>query len=451
MDKKQCRMKTNKQIPKAYEGNIIDTFRVFTRDPLSFLKLYATNAEGISTFHIMHYRMIHITDPDMIRKVLTEHADRYTQSRDRDHMKLLFGNGLLTSADEHWQRQRPMIQPAFGKAQLEKLFSKIVSQIKQFTPPADQEIDIHQYSIDLINRIMADAIFSDVSDETLEIGSLLIDLKSDTLERLSNFALPLWIPTPGNIKYKKARQKIYDRINTLLQKRKHDRSHPGDILDSLIQAKDKSTGAGMNDEEIAEELLGIYAAAHEPVAIALTYSLHLIATHREVEAKINNEIVAVAPDQTITLDRYYRLNYIKLVVTETLRLYPSVWISGRRAIAEDDLNGYRIRKNDNIMYSPAIIHRDPAHWFEPDEFRPERFDTGHSHHPFSYVPFSGGPKYCLGSHLAMMILQLSIFELMSSYRLHTDVREISSNPFTTLKPIDKVMFRMSETGRPLNS
>jgi cytochrome P450 len=432
-----------KEIPIVQEQGMWKTYRSFTANPLLFLQERATNDSGISQFNLLHYRIVHLTHPDFIKHVLLDTSGKYTQSRDREHMKLLFGDGLLTSTGKHWQKQRNMIQACFGMPQMEKLFSGILKQVNNFPIPVGEKTDIHQYSLDLVNRIIAEIIFSDTGDDILEIGNVLVDLKADTLARLSDFALPLWIPTKRNKVFKKQRSFVYERIGKLIKERKASGHQPPDLLTFFMQAKDKQTGETMSEKELAEELLGVYAAAHEPVAIALSYTFFLLANHPQHVQLLREEMARVLNGNEPTMENFRGLVYNKQVVQETLRLYPPVWVSGKRALEDDEINGFRIRKNDNFIFSPLLLHRHPLFWNDPELFDPSRFAPGRERNAFAYIPFSGGAKHCVGSHLALMILQLVLSKTINEVSLETSTQKIEINPFTTLKPLQQLFFSVS--------
>ncbi|MDQ3108261.1 MAG: cytochrome P450 [Bacteroidota bacterium] len=439
-----------KKIPVAHKSGMLKTYKIFTKNPLQFLCEKATNDSGISQFNLLHYRIVHFTHPEFIRHVLTDSEGKYTQSRDRDHMKLLFGDGLLTSSGKHWQKQRNMIQPCFGMPQMEKLFAGITKQINNFPVPVGDKTDIHQFSLDLVNRIIAEVIFSDASDEILEIGNVLVTLKTDTLARLSDFALPLWMPTTRNSAFKKQRSFVCESIRKLIVARKASAQKPDDLLTFFLRAKDKQTGEVMSEKELTEELLGVYAAAHEPVAIALSYVFFLLANHPQHVELLGEELSHVLNGGEISMENFRGLVYNKQVVQETLRLYPPVWVSGKRALQDDVINGYRIKKNDNIIFSPLLIHRHPSFWKNPDEFDPDRFAPGKERNAFAYIPFSGGTKHCVGSHLAMMILQLVLAKTTAEVSMETTAKKIEINPFTTLKPLEQLSFRVSKRRKCCN-
>ena len=149
--------------------------------------------------------------------------------------------------------------------------------------------------------------------------------------------------------------------------------------------------------------------------------------------------------EKLSFETLPKLVFTKQVVQEALRLYPPVWISGKRALQTDNLNGYKIRKNDNFIYSPMILHRHAGYWPDAQLFKPERFSEQTSLEPFTYIPFGGGAKFCVGSHLALMILQLAVARIYSEYILETEVKEVAINPFTTLKPLTDLTFIARKT------
>jgi cytochrome P450 len=254
----------------------------------------------------------------------------------------------------------------------------------------------------------------------------------------------LWVPTARNRGYNKQRNMVNCSIQQQIANRKGTGEQHPDLLDAFRLATDKTTGRGMTTEELREELLGVYAAAHGPVAIALTYALFLLATHPAVAEKLHQELAEVLNGEEMDMEKLGSLNYTRQVVQEALRLYPPVWISGKRALKTDFLQGYEIKKNDNIIFSPMLVHRQPEFWPAPEQFIPERFDGTEKIHPFAYIPFGGGAKACIGSHLALMILQLAVAKICRKYTLSTTVKGVAINPFTTLKPLTAIMVTATE-------
>lgn len=435
-----------KEIPKInLHGNPVKTFFSFIRNPFLFLQDHALHPEGITQFRLLHHRIVHVSKPEHLKVLLQASPEIYTQSRDRDHMQLLFGNGLLTSAGKHWQKQRARMQPCFAKPNLEALFHKISRQLNRFPLPENTDFDLHAYSLNLINYIIADLVFSRTDSETLALGNLLVDLKADTLRRLRDFSLPLWVPTSQNLKFRQERKTVYQGIQKLIYGRENSANSETDLLVLFREAKDKETGEMMSEAELIEELLGVYAAAHEPVAIALSYTFYLISTNPETEAKLRKELQENLTDQELSVAQLHQLTYTKRVVQEALRIYPPVWISGKRALKSTDLNGFQIKKNDNFIYSPLILHRQPTLWNNANAFDPDRFLSLKAIDPFAYLPFGGGIKFCLGSHLAQLILQAAVAKIYSQYTLRTKVKEIEINPFATLKPLNAFTFQARKT------
>ena len=431
----------NDKIPGPKGLPFLGVYFPFTNNPLAFLTQNAIEYKWISEFTIAGHRIIHLSHPDHIQHVFTEGNARYRQGKDRDHMQILFGKGLLTSDDDHWKKQRKLIQPVFhphsAAALTQGIIDTAIPFIESMKKKAGEERDIHAFSLILINRIISNTLFSEISERTLKVGDILVDLKADALVRLKYPPAPLWLPLPANYKFSRKRAIVYDTVKEIIAERRKDNIPSNDILSMLMQAKDKDSGEEMSDEELAEELVGIYAAAHEPVSIALTYCLYLLAKNPEEMEKLRAETGSVLKDEALSFSHFKKLEYTLLVIREALRLYPPVWISGKQAIADDVIDGYKVKKGDNITFSPVIVHRHPELWPDPGKFDPSRFspERMRSVHPYTYFPFGGGPKYCVGSHLAMTILQATVVLITRSFDLtpSRDAR-IELNPFTTLKP-----------------
>ncbi len=187
----------------------------------------------------------------------------------------------------------------------------------------------------------------------------------------------------------------------------------------LLMARDEETGQGMSAQQVHDEVVTMLNAGHETVATALTWTLYLLSQHPEVERRFYEELDAVLGGNLPTIEHLSRLSYTQMVFEEALRLYPSAWLIGRKAIAEDQLRGYRIPANSIILLSPYCTHRHPAFWENPEVFDPDRFAPERSadRPSYAYFPFAGGPRLCIGNMYALMEAKLVLAAIGQRYRL----------------------------------
>ncbi|HXZ05403.1 MAG TPA: cytochrome P450, partial [Ktedonobacteraceae bacterium] len=230
---------------------------------------------------------------------------------------------------------------------------------------------------------------------------------------------PISIPTPRNRRLLEANRSLEQVIYHIIAERRQQNKDTGDLLSMLLSARDEDTGEGMNDQQIRDELMTMLIAGHETTANALAWTWYLLSQHAEVEQRLYNEIEEVLGGSIPTLEHLPKLKYTNMVLEEALRLYPPGGIFGRKAIADDELRGFRIPANSMIIISPYATQHHPDYWPDPERFDPERFtperSAGRSH--FAYFPFSSGPRMCIGSSFAMMEAQLILATIAQRYRL----------------------------------
>jgi cytochrome P450 len=250
-------------------------------------------------------------------------------------------------------------------------------------------------------------------------------------------SLPERVPTPRNRRFNRARAELDAFVYEMIRSRRADHGGGMDLLSLLLGAVDDETGEGFSEEQVRDEVMTIIAAGHETTANALSWAWYLLAHHPEARERLQEELAGVLGGRLPALDDLPRLEYTRMVVEETLRLYPPAWVIGRRAVEADVLGGYRVEKGATVFVSPYLTQRRADLWPEPQRFRPERFSAAASaaRQRYAYFPFGGGPHLCVGNEFAMMEAQLILATVAPAYRLAL-VRdeEVAPEPLVTLRP-----------------
>lgn len=250
--------------------------------------------------------------------------------------------------------------------------------------------------------------------------------------------------SPTGRKFMRNIKKLQGLVNGIIAKRRktapvdeHDESQPRDLLDLLLAAS-SSDGQGFSDQQIMEEIMTFIFAGHETTSIALSWTLYLLAQHPEVEDRLVQELSQVMGTRPVPLvEDLPKLQYLDMVLCESMRLYPPQPAFVRRALHDNHIGEYFIAKDTEIAVVPYIIHRDPSLWSNPERFDPERFtkENSKSRHPFAYLPFSGGLRSCIGRNFALMEARI----LLSSIVRHFEVSLVGGSkviaiPAVTLRP-----------------
>jgi cytochrome P450 len=249
--------------------------------------------------------------------------------------------------------------------------------------------------------------------------------------------VPQWLPLKGQRTFRKARADLERITEILVAQRKASPSASGDdVLTRLLESTAKESDKRVGDRRMRDELVTLLLAGHETTASTVGWTLNLVSQHPSVRQRLHEEAVSVYGSRRPAYEDLTRLRYTNMVLQETMRLFPPVWILPRRALADDEVGGYHVPAGADVLISPYTLHRHPRYWPEPLRFDPERFDPDvPSNRPrYAHLPFGAGPRFCVGNHLGMMEATFIVSTLMRDLRL-TQVpgHEVKPEPMMSLR------------------
>ena len=404
----------------------------------------------VVAFRFGPFRAFLLANPDHISRVLKEEHAHF----DKDlityrTLQNLLGLGLLTSEGPLWQRQRRIAQPAFHRRRLERFVPAVADATEAmaqdwWAKPDDATVDMHTEMMALTLRIAADTLFGTGVGEREEarIAHALDVVMQNFHYRLHTpLALPEWLPTSRNRKLAAAHADLDGVVERIIDERRRagDADERDDLLSRFMAARDEETGEAMDDRQLRDEVMTLLLAGHETTANALTFTWHLLGRHPEVAEAARREIHEVLGNRAPTAEDLPRLDLVRRIVQESMRLYPPAWVVERRALRDMEFGGHRVPKGSICLLSQFVTHRHPDHWQDPDRFDPDRFtpEASQGRHPFAYFPFSGGPRVCIGAGFAMLEAPLVLAGLLRRFDprpLLEDEPELS--PLITLRPRD---------------
>ncbi len=420
------------------------------RDPLG-LFMQATREHGdIVGFRMLHLRYVLLTNPDAIRHVLVENHKNYTKSRNYKGLKVILGEGLVTSEGETWRKQRRLMQPAFHRERIQSFVQAITECTRDMLARwgGETELDVHREMSRLTFRVVGRALLSrELEGEASAIGEALtvgLHWANDYAEAL--VPIPPSIPTRKNRRLKEAMRTFDALIQRTIQERRRD-GHKDDLLSMLLEARDEETGEAMSDKQLRDELITMVSAGHETTANALAFALYLLSKNPEWMRAVREEASEVFGDRLPSFDDVKKLRVASMVIEEAMRLYPPVWTFERRALEADRVGGLEIPKDATVGISPYALHRSPKLWDDPERFDPTRFEprAKETRHKYAYMPFGGGPRTCIGNVFALteativlaMIVRRFAFELVPGYELALEAQ-------VTLRPKNGVRMRLGQ-------
>ncbi len=436
--------------PKGHwlSGNLPE----FRRDRLQFFTHCARAHGDLVSVRIAHRRVYLVFHPDLIEDVLVTHNQNYIKHFALRMNPLVLGNGLLTSEGDFWLKQRRLIQPVFNR-------SRIASYAPAMTQAAQRVVadwqdgqprDMLAEMMRLTLMIAARTLFgAEVGKETRQVVEALDFLQDNFLRRFNSFlSAPLWLPTPTNLRLRRAVRQLDDTLYGFIRQRRQDNPDQGDLLSLLLQARDED-GGRMTDRQLRDEAMTLFLAGHETTALALSWTWYLLAQNPNAEAKLFAEIDDVLQGREPTAADVPRLKYTESVILESMRLYPPAYLVGREATVDCELGGYAIPRGMTLMMPEWVVQRDPRFFPEPEQFRPERWQEEPIKQmpKFAYFPFGGGPRLCIGNTFAMM--EMALVLAVIAQRCHFRIQPgavVTPLPTFTLRPLNGIPAIIAKRG-----
>ena len=417
-------------------------FLAIRRDPLAFLTQLARDYGDIVYFKVGPQRIFLLNHPDTIKEVLVSHSQKFVKGRGLQMAKLLLGEGLLTSEGNFHLRQRRLAQPAFHRQRIASygaVMTDYAAQVQERWQDG-ATLDIAQEMRRLTLLIVGKTLFdSEVESETKEIGEAL----SEAMQLWRTFNLPggEWLeklPLPSTRRFHKVRARLDATIYRMIDERRSSGVDRGDLLSMLLLAQDaEDDGGSMTDVQLRDEAMTLFLAGHETTANALTWTWYLLSQHPEVEMKLQAELDGVLAGRRPTVDDWPRLAYTEMVFAESMRLYPPAWILGRRTLQDCEVGPYLMPAGSLVLLSPYLMHRDSRYYPDPFRFQPQRWtpEAKTSRPKFSYFPFGGGPRVCLGESFAWMEGVLVVATLAQKWQMQLiPGHPVELQPLITLRP-----------------
>ncbi len=381
-------------------------------------------------------------DADVIQQILVSNHKNYRKDYASNKLKMVLGNGLLTNEGESWFKQRRLAQPAFYKTRLEGFFDVMnrlaKNEMEEWKKQNKQTVFIDAEMMQLTSRVVVETLLgADVSGQLNQIQKHIYELQLYMVKCIRNPFFEIWSALNGEKKRFEHSVQSLDAIlyHVIGQRKRQDAKN--DLLSMLLDARDLDTNEGMDTRQLRDELLTIYVAGHETSGYAISWAMYCLCSHPEKYKKAKAEVQQIMQDGALTMERYRQFTYLKAVIDETLRLYPTAYMLSRESKEEDVVNETDIPKGTVTLMSIYHLHRHPAYWTQPDEFIPERFE-GKDNPLFNgsaYFPFGGGPRMCIGFYFATMEMTILLAQLLYHFDFELDKNQkVEFEPLVTLKP-----------------
>ena len=424
----------------------------FLRDKLGFLARCAAEYGDVVRLDIGG-RTFLLTSPDDVKHVLVSHSDNYekTPRLTGARGRRFFGSGLVTAIGAEHLRTRRMLQPVFHHHVVERFAAVIADEARAMLGGwADGAvIDVHAAMLDVTQRITARALLGEEADAVLDRLRAAVSTRRRYQEHLLGSTIPFVdrLPTRARRAYALAHAEIASIVTAGIARRRGAATPSGDLLSMLVHAR-YDDGQGMSDEQIGDEVRTLSLAGYETVAEALTWAWYLLAGSAHAEARVAAEVDAVATrDDALDAAAPATLPWCRMVIAESMRLYPPTWLFVRVAQRDDVLpSGVAVAAGSKIYLSQWVMHRHPRWFPEPDRFDPQRFsaDAVAARPRFTYLPFGAGRRLCIGEEFAWMQGVSILGHVARRFRLTlAPGQSVVPEPNVTLRPRGALLMRLA--------
>lgn len=417
-------------------GAMLRNIKNITSNPLAYLEATWAEFGDVVQFPIPKPATYLVTSPEGAKEVLVnQHNETSKRTLQYNNLSLVTGDGLLTADTQAWRPRRRMLQPAFHKEMvalsahhIEAGLAKLDAQWADLTSDGPAIVDMDHAMMTLALEITCGALFGvEVDDDVDEITAATLTALHGVVARARNpISLPLVIPTPANLKMKRAIKRLDKAVNAILSSRAlnklPDDAPIRDMLDVLL---DPDLETPLTKQQIRDEIATFIVAGHETVASALTWAWHLLVANPD-------ELQKLKKDPTRA----------QMVFDESLRLYPPAWVITRRTLSDITVDDVLIPANSLVIVSPWLVHRNPKAWTNPNAFMPDRFHNGAPQ--LGYIPFGAGARLCIGKEMARLEGSQILAQIATTWNLeavHNSPVPIDAS--VTLRPVAGMPVRIS--------
>ena len=412
------------QVKKVPGPSLLASLSAFNRmvdDPIQVFYQLHNQYGDVACLNLGGQQIFVINNAHHIKYVLQENINNYKKLKRLEmQTQLLFGEGWTNKINR--QIIRPFFDPQYYgsiNTAIVDTTQKMLERWRTFADnhqPFDVAKEMMSLSLSLTTKSLIGHDFNSELDDVAPAMETIID--HFNARAVSSFNLPERFPTPANRRYLAAVRTVQTAVDQIIEERRHNGKDKADLL-SVLQSWRDQTGTGLSPKLVRERLLWILLPAFEPIGRALSWIWYLLSLNPTVERQMQAELVKVLGGRQPTFDDLPNLSYTKMVVLETLRLYPPFWVIGREAIEDDEVGGFHIPAKSMLLFNIYGVLHNPNYWDNPEGFDPERFmpERSKNRPGAAYIPFSIGPRACLGYNLSIMQIQLVLATVAQAYRL----------------------------------
>lgn len=413
------------------------------KNPIPFHKKYFEQFGDSFSLKIGRNKHVILSrDNEVAKYILQKNQKNFQKSElQTKFISKYLGKGLLTANGDFWLKQRRLIQPAFHKQKMNQLVQNmqqtIVSELQNI--PEGKSVALFPIMNQLAFNVVAKSLFhiSAIDAEMNRLKIIINDVQNFVIKEIRLPFKGWWFKLSGQVaKHQRLALETDAIIKGIVEERIQSGTKQNDLLDMLLETRYEDSGEGMSMQQLIDEIKILFIAGHETSANAMTFTLHFLGNHPEIQQKVYQELIDIESQTDDVVEQLQQMQYTNAVINESMRLYPPAWITDRENIDDDEMLGYKIRVKTLIGVSFYELHRNPKYWDNPEEFKPERFLGEQKKESYKYFyPFGAGPRMCIGLGFAMYEMSLTLSHIIRNYKVTSDKKAIGINPLITLKPV----------------
>ncbi len=382
-------------------------------------------------------KRIFIYHPNDIYKILKDNSKNYRKGVAFEPLKLLLGNGLVTSEGDTWKNSRRIVGNEFNSKAIEKFSKLMINDTKKLIQSWEVlckekinpvELDINKEMMSLTFNIIGDSLFGSLLGEKSHIIQDSLGTATDIIIKrvMTGINTPSILPTPDNLKLSKINNSFEKIVYEIMEKdnlieeelkgKESEQETPINVLFKLLKANKSEGKKALSIQQIRDEIMTLMLAGHETTSNLLTWTLYLLTKYPEKEKKLFEEINSFQKP-VLSYEDLNKTPYLDAVIMESMRILPPVPLTSRETIEEDQLGGYLIPPKTTVFMSQMITHNDPRFFKTPDLFLPERFlnKDPYKENPGSYFPFVLGPRRCIGEEFSLVESKIILSALVKNF------------------------------------
>lgn len=443
-------MTPQRTVPNPSPFRALHHVRRFLANRAQFLHDIWREYGDVCRFRLGLFDVYLVNRPEVVKEVFMRHDD-FPKTPATRFLGIVLGNGLLLSEGETHKRQRRLMQPLFHKKRIVSYADAMAEYAARMAeqwrdkPEIDVGAEMTRLTMDIVGKTLFNLDANDSSGDVSKAVGVVMPFVDRIADPLG--ALRMKLPSAANRRFNRARRDLDAFVYRMIAERRDSGEDKGDLLSMLLMAQDEEgDGTGMTDQQVRDEALTLYLAGYETTAVALTWTWYALAQHRDVEARLHEELERELDGRVPTFDDIPKLAYTRMVISEVMRLYPPAYLVDRLTGVPLEAGEYLIPRGKYVFTSPYVMHRHPEFYPDPERFDPERWTPEEiaKRPKFAYFPFGGGPRTCIGEHFAWTEMVLVVATLAQRYTMTLDPRASDeTRPLVTLRPKHPIRVRLA--------